>query len=273
MRCPRCRVENAEAAVLCVRCGAPLALGDEPAPRSLGRALQIDRRQLGPSPEPAWEMTPPADPTAGSGAALQAPASVQPAGETRPSARLWSQPATADRHLEPAVPAEPDEGFDAEIPVHVESIELHLRRAPSWKRAAAWAIDGLVLGLFGAGLFRLAAGGMRGSPEAGLDWAIALVALNARILAPLGAVLVLAAFVYFTLGHALMGATLGKLLVRIQVVTRDGQPPTISRSAVRSGFALTFLFVLGLGPLLALFTRSGRALHDFVAGTYAVELP
>jgi uncharacterized RDD family membrane protein YckC len=29
--------------------------------------------------------------------------------------------------------------------------------------------------------------------------------------------------------------------------------------------------LLGLGFLLALFSRSGRALHDWIAGTYVVE--
>jgi uncharacterized RDD family membrane protein YckC len=152
-------------------------------------------------------------------------------------------------------------------------MEIHLFRAPSVRRVAAWATDGIALGCFGAALVRLVAGALRdaGPPEWGLDWALALAARNAHLFASLAIVFGLAVFVYLTLSHALMGATFGKRLMGIRVVGRDGRSPSLTRSAVRSAVALGSAAVLGLGPLLALFTRSGRALHDFLAGTYVVR--
>ncbi|HSN89644.1 MAG TPA: zinc-ribbon domain-containing protein, partial [Anaeromyxobacteraceae bacterium] len=42
--CPRCSRDNPETAATCGRCGAPLALRDEPPARSLEATLPIDRR-------------------------------------------------------------------------------------------------------------------------------------------------------------------------------------------------------------------------------------
>jgi len=160
--------------------------------------------------------------------------------------------------------------------VEVEAIEVHFRRAPPWKRAAAWLADGLILAVFGAALLWLvlAAGGPRPPVGGdGLEWILDAVTAEARLALPLLAVLLVAAFVHGTLGHGLMGATLGKRLLGLRVVSRDGLPLSLSRSAARAALAILSFLLLGLGCLLALFTRSGRALHDFLAGTYVVELP
>ncbi len=87
------------------------------------------------------------------------------------------------------------------------------------------------------------------------------------------AAVALALVTYATLAHALGGATLGKRLVRIRVVGPDGGPPSPARSALRSSLALFSVALLGLGFLLALFTRTGRALHDVVARTWVVKAP
>jgi uncharacterized RDD family membrane protein YckC len=79
--------------------------------------------------------------------------------------------------------------------------------------------------------------------------------------------------VYTTLAHALGGATLGKALLRLRVIGPDGGPPSPARSAVRSVLALVSAGLLGLGLLVALFTRSGRGLHDFLARTWVVKAP
>ncbi len=261
MQCPNCRLDNIQATERCVRCGVPLALREEPTPQPLDRTLDIDRR----------------DPVAARGPSpTQRPELLRPFSSTTPP----PLPATrgerqgeglAEREGPESRPGDPS----PDIRLDVGAMEIHLRRAPSWKRATAWAVDGVALGLFGAALIRLAAGATRAvaSPQPGLDGALELAAQNARLFASLAAVLALASFVYLTLGHALMGATFGKRLLRIRVVARDGKPPTLARSAARSAVALASLLALGLGPLLALFTRSGRALHDFLAGTYVVELP
>jgi uncharacterized RDD family membrane protein YckC len=159
--------------------------------------------------------------------------------------------------------------------VEVEAIEVHFRRAPPWKRAAAWLADGSILAVFGVALLWLvlAAGGPRPPVGDGLDSILDAAAGEARLVLSLFAVLLVAAFVHGTLGHGLMGATLGKRLLGLRVVTREGRPLSLSRSAARAALAILSFLLLGLGCLLALFTRSGRALHDFLAGSYVVEVP
>jgi uncharacterized RDD family membrane protein YckC len=153
----------------------------------------------------------------------------------------------------------------------VDAVEIELRRARGWKRALAWALDGLPFAIAGFYLSRALLGGA--SAPADLGTALDLLSRERAILLPLAAFLVVLAAVYATLAHALMGATLGKRALGVRVVSRHGTRPSLARAAIRSTVALVSAAVLGLGFLLALFTRSGRALHDLVAGTYVVEAP
>ena len=132
---------------------------------------------------------------------------------------------------------------------------LEHRRAASLPRVLAWLVDGLP--------FALAA--------AGLVWGLSATA--PALVAQLLAVVALASFAYQTLAHALLGATLGKRLLHLRVVGPDGQRPGPGRSAWRAAAALLGVALLGVGPLLALFTLSGRGLHDLVAGTTVVVAP
>ena len=80
--------------------------------------------------------------------------------------------------------------------------------------------------------------------------------------------------VYQILAHALAGATLGKRLLGLRVVGPDGRRPGLGRSADPGRrWRPSRSSLLGLGVLLALFTRSGRALHDLLARTWVVEAP
>ena len=69
------------------------------------------------------------------------------------------------------------------------------------------------------------------------------------------------------------GATLGKRLFGLRVVSDDGARPSVERCAARAALSAASVLLLGLGLLPALFTRSGRALHDISAGTRVVESP
>ncbi len=69
------------------------------------------------------------------------------------------------------------------------------------------------------------------------------------------------------------GQTLGKRLLGLRIVATDGGRPSLLRCAIRSALSLVSLGLLGLGFLLALFNRSGRSLHDLLAGTWVVEAP
>jgi uncharacterized RDD family membrane protein YckC len=162
-------------------------------------------------------------------------------------------PPWAREPLHPASSDDLDAGEGAEvIPVAPPDEVLELRRGGSARRVAAWAVDGLPFLLAGLGL----------TAWLGADLAVA---------APVLAFVAVASFAYQTLAHWLAGATLGKRLVGLRVVGPDGGRPGPGRSALRAAAAVAGTAFLGLGPLLALFTRSGRGLHDLVAGTVVVD--
>jgi uncharacterized RDD family membrane protein YckC len=74
-------------------------------------------------------------------------------------------------------------------------------------------------------------------------------------------------FNYFTYSLATAGRTLGKALVGLRVVVKDGSHLRVGRAALRVlTMPLSFLlFGLGLLPILVRADR--RALHDLIAGT------
>jgi resuscitation-promoting factor RpfA len=131
---------------------------------------------------------------------------------------------------------------------------IELRRAPNARRALAWAIDGTP--------FALLAGAMAG-------W----LGADPGLLLPALAVVALAAFVHQLLCHWLLGAAFGQRLLGLRVVGPDGRRPGLGRSAGRAAASVLGVLLLGIGPLVALFTRSGRGLNDFAAGTAVVEAP
>lgn len=68
------------------------------------------------------------------------------------------------------------------------------------------------------------------------------------------------------------GRTLGKWATGLRVETASGEPLGFGRAAVRhtAGY-LASLLTLGVGFLVAAFSREGRALHDLIAGTVVVR--
>jgi uncharacterized RDD family membrane protein YckC len=237
MRCPTCQGETGPAATVCLTCGAPLALREEGPPSPLDRPLDLDRR--------AGRL--PGEPPAAPAARPPAPARPAP-------------PARTPRPAGPLVPASVED-LSADPSAEVLAVPppaggvIELRRGGSVRRATAWAVDAVPFAL------------------ATMAIASLLGATSFPLLAPLAAVAALASFTYQTLSHWLSGATLGKRLVGLRVVGPDGRPPGPGRSALRSAVAVAGVGLLGVGPLLALFTRSGRAPHDWVAGTSVVDAP
>jgi uncharacterized RDD family membrane protein YckC len=136
----------------------------------------------------------------------------------------------------------------------VERPVIELRRARAWKRVAAWALDGFP--------FALLAG-----------WLASWLGADLQLLVPALAALALAGMVYLLLCTWLLGATFGKRATGLRVVGPDGARPGLGRSARRAVATLLGVALVGIGPLVALFTRSGRALHDFAADTAVVEAP
>jgi uncharacterized RDD family membrane protein YckC len=140
------------------------------------------------------------------------------------------------------------------------------RPAPLWRLVAAAAADAL-LGLIAWSL-------------AAMWLLVAVLAFRAKPLDVLdGLILTLAILmlgvalhvIYHTVLVGGCGQTLGKMLMGIAVVRRDGAPAGYGRALLRCAGGGLCLLTLGLGRLFVLFTRDRRALSDFVAGTRSIS--
>ena len=140
------------------------------------------------------------------------------------------------------------------------------RPAPLWRLVAAAVADAL----FGLVAWSLAA----------MWLVVAVLAFRVRPLDVLDvfilalAILVLGValhVIYHTVLVGGCGQTLGKMLVGVAVVRRDGAPAGYGRALLRCVGGGLCLLTLGLGRLFVLFTRDRRALSDFVAGTRPIS--
>jgi uncharacterized RDD family membrane protein YckC len=141
------------------------------------------------------------------------------------------------------------------------------RPAPLWRLAAA-AVADAVLGVtawsLGAMWLVIAVRVLRPRP---------LDVLDGLILTP--AVLLLGValhLVYHTVLVGGCGQTIGKMLLGIAVVRKDGAPAGYGRALLRCLGGGLCLLTLGLGRLLMLGRRDRRGLADLVAGTRPVFL-
>jgi uncharacterized RDD family membrane protein YckC len=283
MHCPRCHLESSDPApAYCPRCGAPLRLGDEAPPQRLDVLIAMDRRggeRMGLESAPG-DVAGPVEALAVVGAAPRvAERSHWDLGDVVAAARvepLGVPPDLAEVGVAASLP--PEGALDAvsDLDVQVDSLEIRLRRPASWRRVAAGALDALPFAAAGLGLARSllrdVAGGLP-APATGLDGLLDLVSRERAIVLSVAATVTLAVAVYATLAHALAGATLGKWLLGLRLVGPDGRRPSLGRSAWRAALAVVSGALLGLGFHVALFTRSGRALHDVAARTWVVEAP
>lgn len=78
--------------------------------------------------------------------------------------------------------------------------------------------------------------------------------------------------VYHTVLVGGCGQTLGKMLMGVAVVRRDGAPAGYGRALLRCVGGGLSLLTLGLGQLPMLVTRERRGLSDLVAGTRPVAI-
>jgi uncharacterized RDD family membrane protein YckC len=148
---------------------------------------------------------------------------------------------------------------------------VHHRRAEPWRRVVAWAVDvALVAGLVVLLLLPVLGRGDL-PPDWSLDAVVEGLARRGSVLLPALLLAAVLAFAYQWLCTALAGATAGKWVAGLRVVGPDGERPLPGRSAVRSLLVLPSVALLGMGGLLALFTRSGRSAHDFLSGTWVVR--
>lgn len=214
--------------------------GDERAPAPLDRPLDLDRR---------WRGSPLGTP----------PPSEPPADGAAGAPPWWRCDAGSSGPQGPAVALAPPAAAGG--PAEPEQLSLldpdAVRGAPdAGRRLLAAGLDAVVVGAAAAVPVLFA---VRAAPDGAVVACAAFVALLA--------------FTYAALGHALMGATVGKRLLGLRVEGPDGGAPGIARSVARAALAVAGTAALGAGIVLGLMSRNGRALHDLVAGTSVVRAP
>ena len=142
------------------------------------------------------------------------------------------------------------------------------RPAPLWRLVAAAAADALLRLLAWSLAAKWRVGAVLAFRVRPLD--VLDVFILALAILGLGVALHV---IYHTVLVGGCGQTLGKMLVGVAVVRRDGAPVGYGRALLRCVGGGLCLLTLGLGRLFVLFTRDRRALSDFVAGTRPISTP
>jgi uncharacterized RDD family membrane protein YckC len=134
-----------------------------------------------------------------------------------------------------------------------------------WRRFWACMLDGIVLGfasmlVYGAGIVIV----RYISPEIEDP-------VKALLIPQLVANTLIKAF-YFIYFHALTGQTVGKFVLGLKVVNRDGNPIGWARSIVRyAGYIISFLCAC-LGFIWIAFDSRKQGWHDKMAGSFVVRV-
>jgi len=132
-------------------------------------------------------------------------------------------------------------------------------------RLIATILDSIFLGVVFAVIGMYTAARMGGVTESGfsLNGAPAVLAMGATLLVGL---------LYYILGEAIAGSTLGKSIAGIQVREKTGARCGMKRSLIRN--LLRIVDALGVylvGFLIAIFSKTRQRLGDHAAGTVVVE--
>lgn len=186
------------------------------------------------------------------------------------AARIAGRPPSEQGPARPFVDQVPADSAPPEAPAATTA--LSSLPAGFWRRAGAYAIDvGIVLVAWsmvtfgGSLLFHALAG------QAALAERFQTVAVGSAFTLATWAVLVVAWAVYCAwLESSARQATLGKRLLGLVVVDRDGARLSFQRALGRHVSALLNWLTLAIGWLLAAVPPAKRGLHDHLAGTRVV---
>jgi uncharacterized RDD family membrane protein YckC len=195
-----------------------------------------------------------------------------------PLSRL-DHPLELDRRLRARDPSAPEPFFDASLAAWEAEPASVMDASSQPAEVMAWGESRPAMDLEPGEPCSLAGRALAAAIDAAVSFAVAAppLAVAARML-PAGADLLgalawpgaglfaLLSFAHATLGHALMGATVGQRMVGLRVAAADGLPPGLGRAALRASLAL-------LGVLPPLFTRGRRTLHDRITGTWTIRAP
>ena len=185
----------------------------------------------------------------------------------KPVARVETEPVLEFAEAAPVVPAPAVVDTTADVRARtVARLAAHpvlLEPSSAPRRLAAVVIDHVVLCAIDLSVIYLTVR-MADLPMSG--W----VELP---LAPLIAFLMVVKLAYFSVFTAVGGQTIGKMAMRIRVVTAENRPLAAAGAALRSLAGMLSAVTLGLGYVPALFGSARSALHDRVAHTRVVTLP
>ncbi len=142
-----------------------------------------------------------------------------------------------------------------------------------WRRCIAFVVDGLLVSLVPAVVFipllvwRVRAAG-QATPEAlaGVIGSLVLIYILWQVVA------VVFWWLYFAcLESGPRQATLGKRLLKIKVIGKNGERIGFGRATGRVFAKILSYITLNFGYIMAGLTNRKRALHDYVAETYVVK--
>ncbi len=144
-----------------------------------------------------------------------------------------------------------------------ENIEVEYKLADLTSRTGAAAIDmliqGLLLVILGIGVFLI----VYFSPEfweSYYGWIIGIVLIIFTIIS----------YGYFIAMELTMnGQTLGKKILKLRTIRKNGEPITLKHSAIRNLFRV-FIDVFGLGVVFIFFSKEHKRLGDYAASTIVV---
>jgi len=143
-----------------------------------------------------------------------------------------------------------------------------------WKRFGAWIIDKILLGILfiilllpTAGILGLGALNVDDVTDAPLGFLLALT--GAYLFTSAGFFIL--CWLYYALMESKRGATIGKLVLGIQVVDMTGGPVSFGKASGRYFGRLISSLILGIGFLIAGFTQQKQALHDIMSGCLVVK--
>jgi len=132
---------------------------------------------------------------------------------------------------------------------------MNYQKASFWRRLGASLLDGIIVGIAGAILGVIV--GMMGTTSASIINGLSMIASIGYYLAT-----------YMNM----QGRTIGKKILNIQVIKKDGTPMTDPFTIIVRDVVGKFIssIVLLLGYIWMLFDKNSQTWHDKIAGTYVV---
>jgi uncharacterized RDD family membrane protein YckC len=144
-----------------------------------------------------------------------------------------------------------------------------------WKRFGAMIVDQIILyivNIFVAMPLIALSGFSLFTPEldasdfqSSMFWLLFQIYLTAIVIS------IVLQWLYFAILESTVGATPGKMLLRIQVTDLDGCRASFGRATARYFGKILSSLILGIGYLMVGFSERKQALHDMLSGCLVVD--